>query len=260
MGIQWFLTPVRRPDAGVRLFCLPHAGAPAAVYRDWGRALPAWIEAHGVQLAGRGWRLSEPPSADLAEMASDVAREILAHGRAPVALFGHSMGAWLGLEVARHLEAAGAEPIGLFASVRQAPSLGNTHAPLGHLDADGFLSRIQALYGGIPPEIMADRDMLELVLPAVRADVRALEGHRHEPEPRLSCPLIAFGGRSDPLVPPEHLRPWSEETLGPFALQTFEGGHFYLDERPTAVLAALTGWIEVLGEARAEPMRAVGGV
>jgi medium-chain acyl-[acyl-carrier-protein] hydrolase len=36
-------------DAGIRILCLPHAGAGASVYRVWGRGLPAgtWSSSAG---------------------------------------------------------------------------------------------------------------------------------------------------------------------------------------------------------------------
>src|SRR5213080_2735964 len=59
-----------KPDAQVRLICLPHAGAGASVYRAWAASLPAEIAACPVQPPGRERRRTEP----LLHSATDVAR------------------------------------------------------------------------------------------------------------------------------------------------------------------------------------------
>ena len=237
--MEWFLTPAPRMAAAGRLFCLPYAGGGAAIYRDWGRELSEALELRAVQLPGRGWRLNEPPSTDLTALASDIAGAIEPLADRPFALFGHSMGAWLALLVARHLEQRGLEPMALLVSGRQAPSLGCTQPPLSHLDDEAFVAEVQLRYGGIPSEILADRDILMLLLPSLRADIRALEHYLHESGPRVHCPIVALGGEDDPLVPVDHLAPWATETVGPFQVETFPGDHFYFRDDPLPLLRSI---------------------
>lgn len=209
------------------------------MYRDWGPELSKTLEVRSVQLPGRGWRLGERPSRDLTDLADRVADAIAPLAERPFALFGHSMGAWLALLVARRLEAMGLDPQALLASGRQAPSLGSTQPPLSHFDDEGFVEEVQLRYGGIPEEILADREILELLLPALRADIEALEKYRHEPGPQVRCPIVALGGEDDPLVPVEHLAPWAAETAGVFQIETFAGGHFYFHEDPAPLLRSI---------------------
>jgi surfactin synthase thioesterase subunit len=231
----------------VRLLCLPYAGAGAVVFRTWSAALPADVELLPVQLPGRGVRLREPMGRDLGALADQIAGALDAYADLPLGIFGHSMGSWLGLAVARRLEDAGRAPFCLFASGRQAPSLGCTQSRLSHLEDEAFLDQIEARYAAVPPEIRRDREMLDLVLPALRADMTALEAYEHRGGP-LSCPITAMAGASDRNVPVEHLAPWAAETLGAFRVQTFPGGHFYFNEDPRPLLGALA---EGLGSARA---------
>lgn len=244
MRTEWFLSLCESPDALVRLFAFPYAGGSAAVYREWGRRLPRWIEARAVQLPGRGWRLGEPPVADLGELAELAARAILPLAERPIALFGHSMGAWLTLEVARRLEAAGVVPLCLFASGRQAPSLGAQHPPMSHLGDAAFVREIQLRYGGIPQEILSSPDVLELLLPALRADMAALETYGYRGGEPIESPIVVLGGECDPVVPVEQLAPWALETRGGCEIRTFAGGHFYFQDRPAELLGTLETRIE----------------
>lgn len=227
MATRWFLTAEPRAERRTRLFCLPYAGGSAAVYRPWMAGLPAEVELVSVQLPGRGWRLREPPLRDLSVAADEIAEAIAQMDDLPFAVFGHSMGAWLGLEVVRRLEASGRMPLRFFASGRQAPGLGSTQPPLSHLTDEEFIAEVQRRYGGIPHEILAERDLLALLLPSLRADIAMLEAHVHRPRRPISTPLHAIVGDSDALVSAEEMAPWAEEVAGDFEVSILDGGHFY---------------------------------
>lgn len=239
MSKNWFLGSTGVADAAVRVFCLPYAGGGAAVYRDWLGALGPGVEVLPVQLPGRGWRLREAPLGDLNALADAVSEPIAALADRPVAVFGHSMGAWLGAEVVRRLESIGVFPVVLFASGRQAPSLGCTQPPMFGLDDERFVAEVQRRYGGIPGEILAEPDVLRLLLPALRADIAALEGYRPRGGARLSTPIVALVGEDDPVVPVRHMEAWEAETRSSFSLTTYPGGHFYFQPDPGPLLDGL---------------------
>lgn len=225
--MNWFLATARQRAPRVRLFCLPYAGGSASVYRTWGEALGGDVEVLSAQLAGRGWRLREAPVTALDELSDQVAAAIGERADVPFAVFGHSMGAWVGLEVVRRLESAGHEPVVFFASGRQSPGLGCTQPRMAHLDDDGFVAEVQTRYGGIPAEVMAEPELLELLLPALRADIGLLERYEHRPSGPISTPIHALVGARDPVVSLDDVRGWAEETAGGFELTTLPGGHFY---------------------------------
>ncbi len=233
MTTRWFLSPELRDERRARLFCLPYAGGSAAVFRPWMGLLGPEVEVAAVQLPGRGWRLREPPLTDLRTLALQVAEAIAAAGDdLPFALFGHSMGSWLGLEVVRRLEEMGRPPLRFFASGRQAPGLGSTHPPLSHLSDAEFVTEVQKRYGGIPKEIVAEKDLLELLLPALRADIAMLEAYSHRPERPIATPIHAIVGGSDRMVSVEEMAPWAEEAAGEFEVSILDGGHFYFQPDP----------------------------
>jgi surfactin synthase thioesterase subunit len=87
---------------------------------------------------------------------------------------------------------------------------------------------------------------MELLLPALRADITALETHNPPPRPPLPCPIAAFGGADDRLTPRAHLEAWRGETTGSFRVRVFAGGHFYLDPRRAEVLGDLSATLAPL--------------
>lgn len=100
-----------------------------------------------------------------------------------------------------------------------------------------FIAELQRRYGGIPAEVLEHADLMELLLPCVRADITALETHEFTPGPKLQIPISAFGGTHDVRTPRAHLEAWREETSAKFRLREFPGEHFYLTSQREALLA-----------------------
>jgi surfactin synthase thioesterase subunit len=157
------------------------------------------------------------------------------------------MGAVLAAEVARALAASGGpQPGHLVVSARRPPHLPGPEAPLHVLPDPEFVAEVGRRYGGMPAEITQHADLMELLLPPLRADVRALETHRPPARAPLPCPISAFGGSEDRTVPREQLEAWRGETSAAFRIRVFQGGHFYLEARRAEVLADLAATLAPL--------------
>ncbi|MFB6524401.1 thioesterase II family protein [Streptomyces sp. NPDC056401] len=231
------------PDARVRLVCFPHAGGSASFFRDWGAALPG-IEVHAVCYPGRAERIAEPPPTDLRQLAHEIADAVAALADRPVALFGHSMGAPIALETAAALEARGIEPVRLFASgSRNAPyppagdgaaTEGGAEdaADMDDTDDAAVIEHLLTL-GGTDPELAADPEFQELVLPYVRADGRAFRTYVPRPDLSVRCPVTTVNGDADEDA---DLRPWAELTRGGLREHAMPGDHFYLVPAPPHAL------------------------
>lgn len=236
------------PKAGrVRLLCFPHAGGTAAVYRSWPAALSEHVEVHAVQLPGRANRFSEAPLRAIPQMADEIVAALGSWLSMPFVFFGHSMGSLVALQVTRALAAAGKPlPQHLFVSGRRAPHVPDLAAPLSPLSDADFVTEIDRRYGGIPREILAEADVLALLLPSLRADIAALESYPQAVCPPLSCPITVFGGADDRLAPAEHLQSWQGLTTRGFRVRVWPGGHFYLDQQRAAVLGEISATLSPL--------------
>jgi medium-chain acyl-[acyl-carrier-protein] hydrolase len=245
------MTSHRTPCA--RLFCFPHAGVGAAVFRSWASELPIDLDLCAVQLPGRTTRLSEPAIASIPTLVNEIAAAMAPYLKLPYAIFGHSMGAVLGFEVVRVLASSGlAVPRHLIVSGRRPPRIPDPDPPLHRLPDIEFAAEINRRYGGIPPQIQKEKEVLSLLLPALRADIAALETFRPPPRSPIRCPISAFGGADDALTPRGNLEAWREETTGPFESYVFPGGHFYYEIEREAVLEKLKATLApMLAEARA---------
>ncbi|CAN5691730.1 N/A [soil metagenome] len=247
MQTSWFIRRQPRPAVGKRLLCFPYAGAGASVFRDWDGAVPADVEVLAVQLPGRETRLRERPVDDVAEVVAHLVRDIEPYLDCPVVFFGHSMGGLVAFELARALIRAGLPaPAGLIVSARRAPRLPHVDAPLHSLDDTSFVAEIQRRYGGIPEAVLEHRDLLELLLPALRADIHALETWQYTPATPLDCPILALGGAEDRRVTAADLDAWAAETRGAFSRHVVPGGHFFLQSARPQVLSLVASVLSPL--------------
>jgi surfactin synthase thioesterase subunit len=227
-----------RPGAPA-LVCFPHAGGSASFYFPLARRLGPAISVLGVQYPGRQDRRTERPAETIGELADGAVTELLARRERPVALFGHSMGALVAYEAVRRLEARGdvPGPAVLIVSGRRAPS--RPGAETLHLkDDDGVLRELTAL-SGTDARVLGDEEMLRLILPAIRADYRALAAYAPENGARVAAPITALVGDADPVTTVEDAGAWADFTTSGFDLRVHPGGHFFLAERQATVAAEI---------------------
>ncbi|MBF6046461.1 alpha/beta fold hydrolase [Streptomyces sp. NRRL B-1677] len=215
-------------EAPVRLACLPHAGGAASYFFPVSKALSPSVEVLAVQYPGRQDRRADPCIENLAELADRTAEALAPATDRPLALFGHSMGATLAYEVALRLEERGTTPVALFVSGRRAPSRHREETVHERTD-EGLVEELRRL-SGTDAQMLDDPDILELVLPALRADYRAIETHRARPGLRVGCPVHALTGDADPRATPDEVQDWQHHTTGAFTISVFPGGHFYLND------------------------------
>jgi medium-chain acyl-[acyl-carrier-protein] hydrolase len=228
-------------SARVRLFCFPYAGGGSAMFRGWARQLPADIGVYGIQLPGRGSRMLEPPIGELQAVLAELRPAILPYLDVPFAFFGHSMGALIGWELARSLRAElGKSPVHLFVSGSRPLTAVQVWLTDFESASDAELATQMAALNGTPEEILRDADLLELVLPAFRADLMLLARYKYQPGHRLACPATIFGGDQDPIVPTGELADWAHFTTGDVQVRVLPGDHFFVHSAQADLIAAIT--------------------
>lgn len=239
----WVQVPRASSHARCRLVCLPHAGAGASTYFGWGRLLEAdGIEARAVQYPGRETRLAEATIADGPAMLQALAEAWPAiSGSGPCALYGHSMGAMLGYELAVELARRGAphQPRHLFLSACNPPHLPLRVPRLHELPDAEMFAALQKRYGNLPAELLADRTFLELIAPAIRADFAIVSNYTWAGHAPLEVPLTILGGTEDPETTPAELAEWSRHTRASCRVQLLPGDHFFNQKRRAEVLEVI---------------------
>ncbi|UZW58376.1 thioesterase II family protein [Lysobacter enzymogenes] len=237
---QWIVFPSPNPAAKLRLFCFHHAGGSGQFFHAWPARLGAQVEVAAIQLPGRGPRLTEPYARDLLPLSRILARELSSYLDRPFAFFGHSLGALLCFETARSLRRENRpQPSHLFLSAAEAPHRRERDQAISALPRDALVDRLRE-FDGAPDEALRNEELLDLMLPAIRADFELCETYEFQSERPLDCSMTVYGGLEDGGVDSERLAAWSEMTQGECAVRMFPGGHFYINSAQASFLRALS--------------------
>lgn len=236
---DWLVRHRQVESHGLQLFCLSYAGGGASVFRAWADALPPEVAVFAVQLPGRESRIGEPAYRRIDTLVETLAAVVSEEARAPFALYGHSMGGLVSFELARRLRREhGLRPVCLYIGAYRAPQLPNRNLRIHHLPAEVFKVVLRAQ--GIPDAVLQDADLMEAMLPTLRADFELCDRYEYREEPPLECPILVFGGADDLTVGADDLDGWSAHSSASCEINMLPGGHFFIHSSQEELLAAIS--------------------
>ncbi|XP_031561904.1 S-acyl fatty acid synthase thioesterase, medium chain-like [Actinia tenebrosa] len=234
MNSKWLRCIFKKQAPSVYLLCFPWAGGGASYYAaKWGKNFPDNIEVYGVCLAGRENRFSEPFCTDWKVLVEEICRDIHKDlENKQFVLWGHSLGAGIAFETARYLKKHyGLEPSHLLISGTSGPEVPRTSAGASRLSNEQLADKIKH-WGGTPQAILDNKDIMDISVRILRADLTLLENYRFVPDNSdmvvLSCPITCFDGSADL----HHQEGWSQVTNGAYNRHVISGGHFYFMNNP----------------------------
>lgn len=241
-----WLQHIAKPHCAARhrLVCFPYAGAGPSLFAPWKGLFPANVEVLAVNLPGRERRFSELPLTDIRAIVDQVTISIEELSPCPLTLFGHSLGALIAFEVVRSLEMKGIKPHLLMASGRHSPGTPSKIQPISHLADDDFVQAI-AGYGGMSPEILASQELLDILIPTIRADFYLSEQNSNETATAaVHAPIIVLGSKEDELVDFDQLIKWQSLSTSTVDIHEFAGGHFFLQKEFPRIIELFTSHID----------------
>ena len=93
------------------------------------------------------------------------------------------------------------------------------------------------MLNGTPPDVIANAELMDILLPLLRADFQAVETYDYTEEPPLDLPIRVYCGRDDHETPAEQLVEWDRHTTTESRVTLFDGDHFYLRQSGAAIRA-----------------------
>jgi surfactin synthase thioesterase subunit len=230
---EWVRRYHTAPGNTTRLVCFPHAGGSASFFHPMSARHSPGVDVVALQYPGRQDRRREPCIATISALADVIAGELRSLSEKPTIFFGHSMGAVLAFEVARRLEHNGpGAPKAIIASGRRGPSTQRDEKV--HLGSDDDVIADIKLLNGTDISLLND-ELMQLALPAIRSDYRAIETYTCEAGRAVRCSITAMTGDADPKTTVDEARAWDSHTEGSFRVDVYTGGHFFIVEHQVAV-------------------------
>lgn len=184
------------------------------------------VEVHQVELPGRGKRMMEELIMTSDEAANDLYRQVknlLKEG--PFLIYGHSMGATLGLKVTSLLEADGRYPVKLIVSGNAGPGVKRDQKKFD-LPQNEFKEALKEL-GGIKDEFINTPELYEFFEPILRADFKLVEEKEIEISEPLKTPIYALMGSEEKTV--SHIANWQNFTNSNLKTEVISGDHFFVN-------------------------------
>ncbi len=220
----------------------PFGGGSAYAFADWARELRREDEqVFALQYPGRGPRAIEPHAEELITLAKEAATDLVAHTEGPLVLIGHSLGAVICYEIAGLLEELDRDVELLVVSAARPPDRQRLEpAEVLAKTREDWLREI-AIGGNTDIGDAERADIIDLMIPVLRADYLMLSRYHPLAYQPVAAPLMAIGGAADPWVARDHLGSWRRWTADRFTVTMLPGGHFYYADALPETCRAIRG-------------------
>ncbi|MCK5691251.1 MAG: hypothetical protein KAI08_00340, partial [Bacteroidales bacterium] len=241
---KWVLRSKVVDNPRMRLFCLPYFAGGASVYNRWSDTLQDGIEVCAIQYPGREERIGEKPYDNHQDLIRAIAEVIDPLLNCPIAFYCHSAGAGIGLELARYLRREkGIQPLKFMVGGWRSPHL---ESPFKFLDAihddevymdkniPNIIEHLRSLE--IPESVLQNNELIDEMLPALRADILLGKRYTYYEDEALSCALTAIAGKEDTVFTEEQIKQWKIHTSGEFRFKKVNGSHLFCRDNKEELL------------------------
>jgi medium-chain acyl-[acyl-carrier-protein] hydrolase len=239
------------PAASYRLVCFPCAGGGASMYRRWSEFLPD-AEVWAANYPGRESLHGQPFAASVDEIVALFLEQKDFFSEKPFVVYGHSFGALVAFLVAYGLQQKGIEAKAVCVSARRAPQL-SAQMIITDLSEAQFMVELDRL-GGMPEAIRSNQEMMDFYLPIIKADLALNDHGRSSADQRVICPLYLFSATEDKAASQNELAEWKNATASRFEHKPFEGGHFFIQDKPHEFMAVFKTILATLSQGDEEDL------
>jgi external thioesterase TEII len=204
------------------------------------------IQLFPLELPGRGQRFGEPFVLDIDSATADYVNQIKSlRNDDKYLIYGHSMGATIGLFTAKKMEDLLDPPEFLIVSGNAGPGAKETDSdgneivqPKKYLMNDEDFKEELRKLGGIPEAILESEEMYDFFSTIIRADFEVLEKEDLSLiEIEIKTPIHAMMGDSEKKA--DQIENWKNFTSEEFSQRIFEGNHFFIHSYPSELMQTI---------------------
>lgn len=215
-----------------QLFLLHFAGGNCYSFQFLKPFLSQSYDVYSLELPGRGNRMSENIIYNKSEAILDYVRQIKKlRNNNDFVIYGHSMGAILGLSVINEMELSGDYPLKFISSGNAGPGVRlENEIDRYLLDDVNFKIELQSL-GGIPIEILNNKELFDFFTPLIKADYEVLEKEKSNVENFIiKTPIHVVMGSTEKYV--SFIDNWRKFSTKDITTTILTGNHFFIFNHP----------------------------
>jgi len=247
-AITPYLSSRPATEPRLRVFCFHHAGGSASVFGGWQTILGRSAEVLPVQLPGREKRIREPRITEMTVLTAELERHLGPFLRRPYVFYGHSMGALIAYNLTRLLLADGRPaPEMLLVGACAAPHLRPVPPGVEDLPDDELAAWLIQM-GGMSALLLDYPDWLRAAAALAHDDLVLCCSHQYSDFPPLPCPIQAFAGQADNMLPAEAVRAWAQHTQALDDLRQVSGDHLFIRDPANSFFTQLALVLERVTE------------
>jgi external thioesterase TEII len=201
------------------------------------------FELIGLELPGRGDRINENLLKDFDLAAIDIYNQINQRlvSNNNFLIYGHSLGAYLALRVTGMLERMNRKPMHLIVSGSPGPGVIRENKLHYLLGKEEFIVALKEM-GGIPIEVIENKELFDFFEPILRADFEIAEKKLLNSETAINTPIYALMGSEEERV--GKILNWTNFTLSTFNFEILEGNHFFIYKHAKRIAEIITSCYE----------------
>ncbi|MDP1800256.1 MAG: thioesterase domain-containing protein [Bacteroidota bacterium] len=217
-----------------QLFMLHFGGGNRYSFQFIKPYLPVNFDFQPIELPGRGKRINEPLLSTEQECVNDLFSQIISlRNKRPYLIYGHSMGASLGLRITKRLEEIGDPPKRLIVSGNAGPGTGSNKRRSQMNDEE--LKEELRLLGGVSEEVLSNDDLFNFFSPIMRSDFKLLENsEKLGPDFMIKSSIVAIMGDKEETS--GEIENWKNFSLGEFKFHLLPGNHFFIHDHPVELM------------------------
>lgn len=195
------------------------------------------LDIHQLELPGRGKRSLEPFITGIDDAVDDYSAQILDRlNSGNFIVFGHSMGALIGVHVIKKLEELQLFAKQLIVSGNAGPGIERTKKR--HLmNTDDFILELKEI-GGMPDEFFKHHSLIDYFFPILRSDFKIIEENSARVLPPIKAPIFALMGNKE--KESTNIHNWEKYTQSNFRYQIFDGNHFFIKKYVPEIAQIIT--------------------
>ncbi|GAB3638880.1 thioesterase domain-containing protein [Hymenobacter arcticus] len=225
----------------MKIIALPFAGGSSISYQSLKQYFSKSCPIEVLEYSGRGYRATSNLLTSMQAVVDDLFPVLVQKTSSSTGyvLYGHSMGALVGLMLCRKLyEQQQPLPARLIVSGKAGPAARHTRSTMLHkIGKEAFWNEVFSI-GGTPRELNESQDFREYFEPILRADFQVVETFDYEESTPLPIPIQVLYGDGEGLDVAV-IEKWQHESVFPITHQALPGNHFFIFDNAQTVASVI---------------------